>query len=35
MQTVARCPVGRVSETVRVLQEKGLRQTRHMLLAKF
>ena len=35
MQTVARCPVGRVSETVRILHEKGVRQTRHMLLAKF
>lgn len=35
MQTVARCPVGAVSETVRILQEKGLRQTHSMLLAKF
>ena len=35
MQTVARCPVGRVSETVQILQEKGVRRTRPMLLAKF
>ena len=35
MQTVARCPIGMVSDTVRILHEKGLKQTRHMLLAKF
>ena len=35
MQTVARCPIGMLSETVRILHEKGLKQTRHMLMARF